>query len=124
MSSGDEGVEIERVENGKRTIFRTDDPTEVIRYLLTQLIEDYGFTGRITSKVEALPDGWHRIEVTWPKDYTGLNEDDGMNFDTDLRASFAGGKRWYECRDEGQIEGEKTLTYWYECKHSPGAPWI
>ena len=117
--SGGGIFEMERIENGHTVIYRTDSETDFIRQNVEDLIADYGLGEQVKAKVSDAGDGWTRVEVSFDP---GLEPDDWMQIGTDFEAAFSKhGKKWYDCRDEGQ--NQDGTTVWYMVRHNHG-PWI
>lgn len=114
--------EIDRLENGKRVVYRTDDEGDFIRQHVENLIADFEIGDKVKAMVEPQGDRWFRIEISFANDTPeGVWMDIGSCFD----AAFSKhGKHWYDCRDEGQDEPEGHKVFWWIVRHRDGAPWI
>ena len=99
-------------------MFRTKDEGQYIKHLIVDLIEDFGLTNQVSSKIESKGDRWFRIEIKYPSD---LDADTWMNISGTFMAAFGAEKGWYECREEGR--NDDGTVEWYVCRHK-GGPWL
>ena len=99
-------------------MFRTKDEGQYIKHLIVDLIEDFGLTNQVSSKIESKGDRWFRIEIKYPSD---LDADTWMNISGTFMAAFGAEKGWYECREEGR--NDDGTVEWYVCRDK-GGPWL